>query len=420
MEDEIDLQRYFMMLVNNWKWIAGVAILFAVVTFLVNKLMLSPTYEAKALVVVTQPRYSITFDPRFETETKTDLKFFKPLAQLATADELLEELLQQYNGATGKNGLTLKKLKAMTNVEADNTSSFVQLFVASQDPEMAAELVNLWAELFVIEVNEIFGEGVDNTVVLIDQLEQAVTERAQAEQALAEFEAQNQLKVYNAQLKIAEDEYQNLLLTQAELEQLIQDVNLLRTQLKTLPANQEVSLESELTLLLLQLKAFGVDEIPLQFQLDPQTATPRRTARQMTAYLDSLSDTIQNKIDEIDSGLEPLNEEILALQRQIEVLEATSDRLEENLQIAKDTHLTLARKLEETQISNQVTSTVKLASRASVPTDPVSPKTTLNTLIAAVVGVLLTIFAIFVLDFWKEAASDYQTQESTMAKPSEV
>ncbi|RLC98999.1 MAG: hypothetical protein DRI77_03815, partial [Chloroflexi bacterium] len=66
MEEEIDLRVYVEVLVRNWKWIAGLALVAAVVAFVASS-FIPPTYEATALAAITKPRYVMQFDPRFET-----------------------------------------------------------------------------------------------------------------------------------------------------------------------------------------------------------------------------------------------------------------------------------------------------------------------------------------------------------------
>ena len=66
MEEEIDLRQYVEVLIRHWGWIAGLALVAAAAALGVS-FLIPPTYEATALVAVTEPRYVMRFDPRFET-----------------------------------------------------------------------------------------------------------------------------------------------------------------------------------------------------------------------------------------------------------------------------------------------------------------------------------------------------------------
>ena len=66
MEDEIDLRPYFEAIIRNWLWIVGAVVLAAAVAYGVSSL-LPPTYEATALVAITEARDVVQFDPRFST-----------------------------------------------------------------------------------------------------------------------------------------------------------------------------------------------------------------------------------------------------------------------------------------------------------------------------------------------------------------
>ena len=86
MEQEIDLRRYVEVLIRHWKWIVGLALVAAVMALVVSFLIL-PTYEAMALVAVTEPRYMMRFDPRFETVNNIQ-QVYRAYPELAGSDEL--------------------------------------------------------------------------------------------------------------------------------------------------------------------------------------------------------------------------------------------------------------------------------------------------------------------------------------------
>ena len=66
MEDEINLRAYVTVLLKYKVWVAGLAVVSAIVA-LVASLFLPPTYEATALVAIVEARYAMQFDPRVQT-----------------------------------------------------------------------------------------------------------------------------------------------------------------------------------------------------------------------------------------------------------------------------------------------------------------------------------------------------------------
>ena len=91
MEEEIDLRQYVEVLIRSWGWIAGLALVAAAAALGVS-FLIPPTYEATALVAVTEPRYVMRFDPRFETVNSVQ-PAYQAYPELAASDDLLQDLL---------------------------------------------------------------------------------------------------------------------------------------------------------------------------------------------------------------------------------------------------------------------------------------------------------------------------------------
>jgi polysaccharide biosynthesis transport protein len=420
MDEEIDLQRYILLLIKSWKWIAGVTILFAVVAALGSFFVLPPTYEARALAVITQPRYLLTFDSRFQTERNTDLDFYKPVAQLAKTDDIIQALYDAWASQGGDPEIDIKALDQMTKVEGNSSTSSVELVVTTDDPEIAAQIVNLWAEIFVQKANDIYDENLDDIGTIKKQVTQARTERGIAQKELIAFESQNELAIFRSRLLTQQSLYDRYLADQSTIEQTLQNLGVFQEQLAELPANQAIPFDIELTALLLQLKAYHLDGTVPQIQIDSQASDSSRTVHELSLYLSQMSQALEQKSSDIDLLLDPLQSEILLLQGQIKELETISELLTQDYQVASDSYLTLSRKLAETQISSQITEgTVKLASGANVPYESVGPRKMVTTLIAAVVGMMVSIFGIFAYDFWINLPKEPQ-EAAAQQKPAKT
>ena len=90
MEDEIDLGKYFKVLIRHWKLIIGLAISASVAAFVVSS-SLPPAYEATALIVVTRLRNQYEFDPRIQTQFEQQP--YKAYPALALTDNLLTRVI---------------------------------------------------------------------------------------------------------------------------------------------------------------------------------------------------------------------------------------------------------------------------------------------------------------------------------------
>ncbi len=89
--DHIDLRAYLAVL-WRWKWLILVGVLLASVTAAVVTLVIPPTYESSALVVVTKSIYQLQFDPRIVSEENLlPLRTAKSTHELLARDPALEQ-----------------------------------------------------------------------------------------------------------------------------------------------------------------------------------------------------------------------------------------------------------------------------------------------------------------------------------------
>ncbi|MGQ9467857.1 MAG: Wzz/FepE/Etk N-terminal domain-containing protein, partial [Anaerolineae bacterium] len=233
MEEEIDLRSYVLVLLKYWKWIIGATAVAAVVALVVS-FILPPTYEATALVAVTKPRYVMQFDPRIETLNNIQ-PAYKAYPELASSDEALQELLTRLNPRPERVE-TLEDLKRLVKAKSGTDPSLILLTVRLKDPEEAARIANLWAEIFVRRANEIYGtESQSQLQFYQQQLQRAEAELRAAEEALVAFQARNQESVLEHQLDSRRQMYADYLADQRQIAYIIQDIRGLREQLSRQP-----------------------------------------------------------------------------------------------------------------------------------------------------------------------------------------
>ncbi|HEY75863.1 MAG TPA: hypothetical protein G4O00_06740 [Thermoflexia bacterium] len=402
MEEEIDLREYIEVLIRRWKWIVGAALSAAVVALVVS-FLLPPTYEATALVAVTKPRYMMRFDPRFET--LDDIQpAYKAYPELAASDELLQELLASLDPLP-EGVETLRDLRMKVEAKSGADPSIIRLIVRHRNPEEAARIANVWAELFVERANELYGGQGETEVEFFEaQLERAEAELEAAEQALIAFQARNRAAILQNQLASYKQMQADYLADQRTIAYITQDIEGLREQLAGQPGGQPVSLGDQLTALFLQIKAFNAQtSTPIYLQVDSAATLSEMSPSEQIAFLDSLVEVLEEKSAEIDNRLAELEPQILALQQQLEEVKAEEDRLRRARDLARETYMTLARKVEEARIAAEdVSGEVRLASQAAVPEKPTSPRKLLNTVVAGALGLMLGVFWAFAVEWWQQ------------------
>ncbi len=405
MEEEIDLRQYIQVIVRRWKWIVG-ATLIAAVAALGVSLLIPPTYEATALVAITKPRYILQFDSRFETESNIQ-PTYKAYPELALSDNVLQALAAKLD-QSGAGLQSLANLRGRVEAKAGADPSLVQLMVSSQDKKEAAQIANMWAEVFVSQANELYGaHNAEQTIAFQSQLEQAQADLAASEQALIDFQASNEAAIIKNQLDSSLKSQADYLTMQQGITNTIQDIQGLRRQLAEQPAGRPSDIGDQLTVLFLQIKAFNAQvSVPLQLQIvSTETLAAKNTSEQI-AFLNELGNTLKAKSIEINLKLAAIEPQILELQRQLQQAKTEEERLTRARNLAQETYIALARKVAEDRIAAQnTTDEVKVASQAATPEEPVSPRKLLNTAIAGMLGLLVSLVGAIVAEWWYSPAT---------------
>jgi len=401
MEEEIDLRVYILVLLKYWKWILGLTIAATVVALVVS-FLLPPTYEATALVAIKAPLYVMNFDPRFQVPNQLPQPAYKAYLDLAEGDEVLEALFSRLNPRPAEIK-TLRDLREMVKARAGTDPSVVRLTVRARDPQEAARIANLWAEIFVTHANRIYGASDEELQQLEGQLAQAQAALEAAEQALIEFQARNQASILEARLDSLKSDQAHYLADQRAITYILQDIQALREQLARQPGERPASLADDLTALFLQIKAFNAQaSAPIQLQVNSAESLSNRSIGETMALLNDIARALEAKSVEIKQRLEELQPQILSLQRQLQEIYTESDRLTRQRDLAKETYTALARKVQETRIAVQgAQRTAELGSRAAVPEEPASPRKLLNTAVAGTLGLMLSTMGAFAAEWWR-------------------
>lgn len=413
MEEEIDLRVYVEVLLRYWAWIAGLALVAAMTAFGVSSLM-APTYEAEAVVMITEPRYQLQFDPRFETADQW-APAYKAFPTLATSDDILQEVVEAYtpSPAAQIEEWKVASLNGMVEATSEGDPSLVLLKVTSGSPEDAAGIANAWAKVLVDRGNVLYSSSEEDVTFFQKQVAQAEETLNQAESALIEFQARNEASTVNAQLSSLQRQQSDYLADQRSIAYIIQDIKGLRAQLAQQPGDQPTSLADDLTTLFLQVKAFNAQaSAPIQLQLNSAESFSNKTLSEQIGFLDNLIETLEAKSAEIDDQLATLEPKILVLQEQLQEIRTEEERLIRARDLAQETYMTLARKLDEARIEAQEENGVlQVGSTAAVPEKPVGPRRKMNTAIAGALGLMLGVFGVFVLEWWQDEELDASEEE---------
>lgn len=403
MEEEIDLRPYLEVLLQQAKWIIGTAVLFAIIAFTIIYFSQN-TYKATALVFVTENSDIFRFDPRIEEVTNREP--LTALPELAESDMILAELIKD-EAVVGVS--TIEALRKMVLAESGSDRSIIRLSVTAEDPEKSARIANLWAELFITQINTIMGIQDDGQVTFFgDQLAQAEQALQTAEDNLVTFQEINRSSTISNTLTFYNQEQTLYLANQQDFTRLIQDAIQLREQLASQPGNNPASISDQIVGLTLQMEGFNSNSpTPLFLQIDSDTSLIGNSKNEQLAFLDRLIELLQFKLSMIESRLSSLESEILQLQQEWQEAVTTYERLANARLIANETYLSLARKVEEEKITTQDENRgLRIISEAVIPNVAESRNTVLFTFAAGIIGTLVSIVVLFTITWWRQVKAN--------------
>lgn len=406
-EIEIDLRRYFEVLLRHWWLIVLTTIVVALAAYIWQSLQPS-TYQAVALVAITKPQYTLNFDPRFETVADTT-QAYKAYPELAKSNDVLQSVFAKLEPRPSSIE-TVGSLDNMLTAQSGADPSLIRLQVQGCNPADAARIANVWAETFITRANEIYGAQ-DQTQVQSFEAQAAVAEKElQAdEQSLIDYQAHDQSLALQNELSSTLQMQIDYLAGRRNITYMLQDIAALREQLSKQPATNPSGLADRLTALFLQIKAYKAQAaVPIQLQFSNSDAVASATVSEQIAFLDGLNGSMQTQLTGIEAHLKDLEPRILTLQQQLQQISAEKDRLTRARDVARQTAMTLAQKVQETRIAAQSDKgEVQLASHAAVPEVSLSSHKLVNTALGGTAGLVLGISIVLLVE-WRRTRTKTQ------------
>jgi len=424
MEEEGDLRTYINVLMRHWRVIAAVTLLAGVVALAVS--YLSPTqYQATAVALVTGPLYQFRFSNEIENQAGAPSMqasaVGKAALDLANSDAILQQIMLEVGDDLPVDRRNLASFRKMLAIKSGSDPSIIRLSVTGRDPQLVAQIANIWAGLYVRLANDLYGKSDDQLGFFEGQLAQAKTDLDAADQALIEFSRRSDLAVLEAQLSAKENALADYLELNESLVLLQQNMKDLQAQLARRPADSPSNLGDDLAQLMLQINAFSTQStnpeqssrpvqsggLPIQLQVPGASSLSDSTVGQQAAYLADLARTVETKQAEVKRQAEALPAEIKVLQWQVQVTETEAAQLTRERDLAVNVYTTLAQKVKETEISAQdgASGSVRLASTAAAPDRPLSRKLLTNTALALVLGLMAAAMGVLIVEYFRDTAN---------------
>jgi len=418
--EESDLRQYIRVLIRRWPLILIVVALAATIGFFVSKWQeREPTYEATALVVMGSPRYVLKYDTRIQTAAQAKIGMTEStLTALATSDEMLRQVLAEVQDALPETRLTLRSLKRTLAASAYGDSGLLTLTAQGSEPAVVAEIVNTWADVFVTYANRVY--GVSGGVSFFEaQVARAKEELDEAQQDLIAYQAQSELGMLENQYKSLGSLQMEYVSEQRRIGSLLQDVDILRAQLGERPVTTPIPFDDQLAILGLSLKALNAPlgrSNPANVVINDESLWASRSRAEALTYLETLEENLQTKLAYYGTQLADIVPWLQDLQERMESSGAEGEQLTQARDLAREIQYMVMRELEETRILDaDIANRAWVTSTADVPQRPLEPPRTLqNTILAAVVGLLIAVGVAFLLEYLAGERQPVEVREQTL------
>jgi len=162
---------YILALARYWRYL--IALLLAVVAlvaapFLAYRAVSPAPFEAVSEVVIARVTSDIKFEARYLTETPLDLSALtsatrrNSLVQLVDSSTIAEQIIAEFGErlpvALRVPAELLRNVKGEIATERNAQADILYVMVATPDARLSYEIANRWAEIYVEQVNAIYGQ----------------------------------------------------------------------------------------------------------------------------------------------------------------------------------------------------------------------------------------------------------------------
>lgn len=383
MEDDIDLRAYVSLLLNRWKLIAALIVCGALVAGGVA--YTTPrSYEAEAMLSVSQPRYSLKLDGVSQGAPLP----LKAYPDLALSDGVLNELYRGVKVDLPDSVNTLDKFRSRLRAQAGADPTLLRLIVRDENAQDAAAIANAWARLLTQKAGELYAQDNANLTMYETQLADVKVQLEQADKALAVFQAQNQAGILQVQLTSQQAILSDYFLREHEFKLLLETTADVLSRLQSLDAAAPASFTDEVVRLMISAQAADsqmstgteTSSLPkadsassrlLQVQVNTDPLAGLLTVADQRASLDALAKTLDSRVAEFRAAAGELEPAILDLQGQLAEARRRETELTRTRDLVEKQYLALSSKLDEAHIAVQESNNVvQLASAAAAPTEP--------------------------------------------------
>jgi uncharacterized protein involved in exopolysaccharide biosynthesis len=383
MSNELDLQAYIDALRKRW-WLILIFVVSALAIALAVGLAQPRQYQATSTLLVQPPRYQWRFDASILPVVSTNRDYQRELLVVGRSSEIAEQAAATLEAAGRPWATTPEALSAEVSLRAGDGSSIL-VTASAPDPQQAADVANAWTGAFLQHARQVY--GVEEELADFQAQMAAARQRLdQMDQQLAAVRTTTGLYAPTG----APDEVIKLSPNQAQLIEInqllatyandLESVRLLQQSLETAQSDADLA------------------QLPWEF-LDGQAIAQRGvlSAAIARASLDDPAALLEELQDE-EASLAATSARLAAESERIQASVAADWQLYDEAQrernLARDTYLILARKVNELAVQQEVDpGLLSLVSQATAPSSPVRTRQFAQLVTAGAIGLILGVLA---------------------------
>ena len=403
---EIDLREYLYILWKN-KWvILGIVLLSIIISYSYTAYVLNPVYESEAVIMT--PNFELVNEDTFNrTEYISFLK----------NDEVGNKIKEEYYSNDKYESITLTNIYDKLEINTNSNNRNVTLLLKESNPNRANNILSTWISEFKTTVNNNIDNINQNYLNRIEnKLDEDYKNYQNALDEYTTFTQNNNINLLKNRLSSKENRIVSLETNLSEIQnQIINNKAELETVISQLENTKQFYIQREQ---ITEDSLRKLQSINPNNELISLLTSENEILNPQYNYLIDKKNNFEQSLTSLETRYSNYKEDIKTLDQEIEELQNTISKLEEEKELLdnklennKEIYNTTKENYNESQerlinSNNQITT----LNTASTPSNPSSPNLKLNLAIAAVLGLFLAIFIIFIKEFLK--GTDWQEYES--------
>jgi succinoglycan biosynthesis transport protein ExoP len=331
----------------------------------------------------------------------------KSLVEMAQSPGVLGKVFDaQSVTGTAQEGNVFGKFSGKLVAEVVGNQIRLKVKVTDTDPERAASIANAWARSLTQLINASFS-SVSLAQTLTPQIQNTYESYQQAQAKLEQALKESQLDALQARLKSKQDDLASVLASLTRTQRVLDDLATLEKQLSGQSPEATLPLNYGLALITLQQRALTVTGESFTVQVD-SASFANFTVAQALETIAAMRTALQGQLQSLQEQQRRIEQEIPQIQSELAKASAELDQFVTQRDRAESLYNAL---LSRQQLLQTLQSSIQVA-RVSVPavppSTPSSPRIGMNVLLAATVGLLLSVAWVLIENWWRNDVTGKQ------------